>query len=368
MMEKYRVKIPWLNMRREPVADFMTDNIITAVPQNVILDLEEEPNVLNPALGKWYRDVNNHYYNEIGLELFSSDVNIAIALTQSFAWWLKNKLYSIPDLWTLDDSKTVTIAILDTGINEHIDFNFDNITGFNYLDNSKNYKIDSYGHGTHLAGIMVAKGNKSFGVSPNSKLFVAKVCDDDGFADILAVKNALQDIYDGKSGEIGVINMSFELIAKNEEEYNIRIEIDSLLTKLTEEKNIFIICSSGSTEDSFDSFPSIHNSCLAVGFLNSELKRNTASRITPTLDIMAPGTEINSSYQKDSTTALSGTSQAAAFVSAAIALVLQKKINSAPDIFVLKKALLSSAYSESYPVSEYGHGIINPNNFYKQII
>jgi len=73
-MARFKVNVPLLNVRKAPVADFKTDNIITTVSDGLILDLEEETNVPNPALGKWYRDAQGQYYSGIGLmsELFEN--------------------------------------------------------------------------------------------------------------------------------------------------------------------------------------------------------------------------------------------------------------------------------------------------------
>lgn len=369
-MARYKVIVNTLNVRKTIPTDLPDKTtVFPTVSKGHILELEEVTNVPNPNLGKWYKDSVDQFYWGGGLQLLDTETTTFSPPT-GYPWWLKNNLYAIPDLWKQKDQTKVTIAILDTGINKHIDFNFNNITGYNYLDNTPEYKTDVHGHGTHLAGIMVAQGKKSYGVAPNANLFVAKVCTDKGFPNINAVKKALEDIYTNKNNiqNSVIINMSFELIPNNQQEYDLKLEIENLINKLYNEKNTISICSSGDINDSSDTFPSLLNNCISVGALNKILTRHPDSRITDTLDIMAPGDNIESSYGEDKTVSLSGTSQAAAFISGVIALVLQKKSKSVFEVEIVKKKLLSTAISQSFLSKEYGHGIVNPNEFFNQLI
>ncbi|WP_343696860.1 S8 family serine peptidase [Flavobacterium sp.] len=367
-MERYKVIVPKLNVRKAPVADFNDkSNIITTVSDGLVLDLEEYHNVPNPGLGKWYTDGKGQFYS--GLGLVGEDLKVNKLVSLKYPWWIDNNLYSIPELWKENEKTKVTIALLDTGISEHEDFNFNNIIGYNYLDNSANYKTDINGHGTHLAGIMIAQGKKTYGVAPNANLFVAKVCDDSGTPNIKAVKNALLDIYNSKNGASGIsiINMSFGLKTINEDEYKIKLEIESLLRQIYIEKKIILISSSGKIDDKKDSFPSTLNECISVGCLNSKFERHPFSRITKTLDIMAPGDEILSSNGINNVKKDSGTSQAAAYISSVCALILQRQKILITDPEFVKKSLFASAYSNSFPLEEYGHGIVNPNKFYTDL-
>ena len=292
-----------------------------------------------------------------------------MALKSNYPWWFENSLYSIPKLWLLKSEQTVIVALLDTGISDHIDFDFSKITGFNYLTQSAEYKTDIHGHGTHCAGLIASCGKKSYGIAPETNLFVAKVCDDKGRPIIDAVKNVLEDIYFERNGCKGVriINMSFNLAAQSEEEFNKMRDIENLLIKLSTEKQCIIVCSCGSIDDIDDSFPARVNDCIAVGSINSEFKRSTFSRITPILDILAPGESILSSNDTDLVKFLSGTSQATAFISGVCSLAIQKiKKTVAADSF--KKILYQTAYSESFLLQEYGHGIINPNKLVETIL
>lgn len=281
----------------------------------------------------------------------------------NYPWWLKNSLFSIPGLWAMTTERDVKVAILDTGISKHVDFDFSKTKGYNYLSDSVDYQTDVNGHGTHCAGIIAAKGLKSYGVAPGSLLFVAKVCDDNGRPAMAAVQRALNDIYNGKNGadEVRIINMSFNVPARNPQEVIIKKEIATLIGKLSQEKQCIIVCSSGSVDDIDDSFPAKVEDCIAVGSLSSQLVRSTFSRITAILDIMAPGEGIVSSAGTGSTISKDGTSQAAAFVSGVCALAFQKMHPAEITQSIFKKTLFQTAISNSFSLPEYGHGIIDPN-------
>lgn len=89
-MERYKVIVPKLNVRKAPVADIKDkSNIITTVNEGLILELEEVPNTPNPSIGKWYRDKQNQYYWAGGLMMlttrpFSALVSLPINLPENY--------------------------------------------------------------------------------------------------------------------------------------------------------------------------------------------------------------------------------------------------------------------------------------------
>ena len=312
--------------------------------------------------GDPYEDNDQWYRNDAGNYFWSGGFNTPDK-TGNYPWWIKNSVFSIPELWSEPSLREVKVAILDTGISKHIDFNFTKITGYNYLSNTNDYQSDIYGHGTHLAGIIAASGIKSYGVAPETNLFIAKVCDDYGRPKINAVKEALNDICEGKNGGDGirVINMSFDLPPEREQDELLIKDIENLINRLSDEKQCIIVCSCGEISDLYDSFPAKMPACIAVGSVNLNLFRSSKSRITPILDIMAPGEAITSSKDTMLTVELSGTSQAAAFVSGVCSLSIQRMKQTEFLAESVKNILFKTAYNNSFSIPEYGHGIINPN-------
>lgn len=307
------------------------------------------------GIDTWMKDEAGNYYWSGGV--------LEVKQIGIYPWWLENSLFSIPKLWTIESKNVVKVAILDTGLSQHYDLDFSKISGYDYVSDTNIKFIDNYNHGTHLAGIIAAQGKKIMGIAPETHLFIAKVCDDKGRPIIKAVKNALDDIYAGRKGtsDVKVINMSFDVATQSEEERNLKKDIESLINKLVGEKQNIIVGSIGGIDDVVDSFPARMDSCIAVGSVNSDLFRSKFSRITKNLDIMAPGEKIASLYKVDSIREDKGTSQAAAFITGVCSLAFQKTNSGliSSDIFI--KVLYQTAFSNAYPIQEYGHGVINPN-------
>jgi hypothetical protein len=74
-MERYRVIVPRLNVRKAPVADFNDkSNILTTVSEGLELDLKEYQENPNPSLEKWYTDGKGQFYWGGGLQIVISEI------------------------------------------------------------------------------------------------------------------------------------------------------------------------------------------------------------------------------------------------------------------------------------------------------
>lgn len=93
------------------------------------------------------------------------------------------------------DASKVTVAVLDTGIDyTHPELEGRVIKGYNFVDNSLDV-MDRFGHGTHVAGIIGAKGNNGIGVAGiawNVNLLAVKVLGDNGQGSTAAVMKGIQ--------------------------------------------------------------------------------------------------------------------------------------------------------------------------------
>jgi subtilisin family serine protease len=76
--------------------------------------------------------------------------------------------------WLYSNGKGVTIAIIDTGVNN--DYNLSLISGFNSLTNTTSDTSDDNGHGTIVAGLAAGNGPKYYGIAPAAKIMpVSKI-------------------------------------------------------------------------------------------------------------------------------------------------------------------------------------------------
>ncbi len=216
----------------------------------------------------------------------------------------------------------IKIAILDTGINyNHEDLDANYRGGYNFITNGRGSDDpfdDSYNqHGTNIAGIIAAESNDIgvVGVAPDASIYAVKVLDGSTFG-------SLSDIIAG-------IQWAVE---NNMDIANISIAgVDSSLLQATcdaaEQAGLLIVASAGNTYSGAAQFPAAYDSVVAVAGTDQNDSKGFFSPIDPVLEIAAPGLNIYSTAQENSYAALSGTSQSAAFVSGAAALLLSKGIN-----------------------------------------
>jgi subtilisin family serine protease len=118
----------------------------------------------------------------------------------------------------------VTVAVLDTGIASHSELNGRVVQGYDAIGKTEGKPGDGHGHGTHMAGIILANQNGGgvigvAGVAPGApKVVVApvKVLYNDGTGYASAVINGLQWVSNNYNGRgIRVVNMSFGFKFKN---------------------------------------------------------------------------------------------------------------------------------------------------------
>jgi lantibiotic leader peptide-processing serine protease len=116
----------------------------------------------------------------------------------------------------------VKVAVIDSGIDDtqqELVGKVDRILSRSFIEESlqplppdvnpatvKNWEVDTIGHGTHVAGIIAARGVSVAGVAPRVTLIAVKVVGKSGFADWGTIIKAI--IYAANSGA-NVINMSF---------------------------------------------------------------------------------------------------------------------------------------------------------------
>lgn len=296
----------------------------------------------------------------------------------------------------------IRIGILDTGIDvthnsmDHlVDGKTDNgelqgfrdfISGVTGVENA----YDDNGHGTHVVGIMAARGSSVGdrilyggidlkGASPEARFFVAKVCAEDGCPDA-AIATGLNWM---RTNNVDVISMSL-----GGEKFPITIG-DQVRTAVNAaiDEGIVVVASAGNDGPNNEDVdePADIEGVIAVGAIQKGediwrgSSRGTNSgenacrgsifgaqigRCDPHMkpEIVAPGVEILSAWIDGSYVKATGTSQAAPFVASAVALMLEGKpqlVNRA-DVYAVKQALVDSAKQVAAQDHDdaYGYGIL----------
>ncbi len=212
----------------------------------------------------------------------------------------------------------VKVALLDTGINiRHPDL-IDNLYGgYNAIDPRK-APVDTYGHGTHVAGIIAGTKNEIgvVGAAPQANLYAVKVLDiNSGY--ISDVIEGLQWCIDN---QMQVVNMSVGLpedVAAFHE----------AITAAYEQGIVLVAASGNYGSGETVTYPAKYPEVIAVGATDYNNQITYWSSQGTEVDIAAPGLDIYSTYLGVSYRNLTGTSMACPHVSGAAALVLASGIS-----------------------------------------
>lgn len=155
-----------------------------------------------------------------------------------------------------------------------------------FVSNDTSYDFyDQLGHGTHVAGTILAElnGQGVVGVAPRAQVLAGKVCGRFGCSSISIIEGVQWAIQQ----KADVINMSLGGPMSS------RAQNEALAA--AEAAGVVNVAASGNGGNAKVSFPAAYDSVLAVGAVDPNIRRATFSQYGPELDVVAPGTEVLSS-------------------------------------------------------------------------
>jgi len=211
----------------------------------------------------------------------------------------------------VSDNPEILVAILDTGIDlQHEDLAGKVAGGVNLTDSPT--ASDLLGHGTHVAGIIAATANNGIGIAglaPNSRLLNVKAADDSGMvwpSDI--AKGIVWAVDNGAS----IINMSLLVPASS--------PVLEEAVDYAWSRGVVLIAAAGNNIKSIPVYPACYPKVIAVAATDIDGSLWAGSNYGDWVDVYAPGVEIYSTLPGNEYGYKSGTSMAAACVTAAAAL------------------------------------------------
>jgi serine protease AprX len=289
---------------------------------------------------------------------------------------------------TGDTGQGVTVAVLDTGIDNLPDFAGRLIGGVDLTGSNTPYQ-DSYGHGTFVAGLIAGNGASSngqySGEAPGAKLVSVKVAGAQGTTHLGTLISGLQWVVDNENTYgIKVVNIS---LGYQPSQSTVNNPLDNAV-EATWNAGVAVVVSAGNAGPFNGTIlaPADDPLVITVGALDdmattspADDEMNDFSSVGPTspdgwakpdivtsgrsvVSLAAPGSTIYNSYPSGRIGSAnfvgSGTSFSAAVVSGAAALVLAATPGITPD--QLKARLLG--YASPGPIGNPfadGHGALN---------
>ena len=230
--------------------------------------------------------------------------------------------------------KGIGVALLDTGIYPHMDFE-NRIWGFCDFISNKKYPYDDNGHGTCVAGILGGSGAASKGqykgIAPACGLVALKVLDRFGNGNRADVLKAFQWILKNREKyQIKVVNISVGTT------YRTRSDHDELVkgVELLWDEGLVVVAAAGNQGPEAGSVtaPGCSKKIITVGSSDMLMGERAVSGRGPTFecvckpDLVAPGRRIIACAPGASNTygIKSGTSMSTPLISGAAALALEK--------------------------------------------
>jgi serine protease AprX len=271
----------------------------------------------------------------------------------------------------------IDVALIDTGVSTVSSLSASNkiVVGpdlsFESQTTNLNY-LDTFGHGTHMASIIggreVAKGTGTnyakdttnfYGMAPDSRIVSLKLADSGGQVDVTQVIAAIDWVNQYKSSNgwnIRVLNLSFG----TESDQSPQADPLSWAAECAWKNGIVVVAAAGNDGGQVAGLanPAYNPWVLAVGAVDTKGTDTMSDDVVPAfsakqggnwgsrpVDVVAPGVSIAGQTTPGSGIAAaypsaaigngfmkgSGTSQAAAVVSGAVADILQKRPSLTPD-------------------------------------
>lgn len=235
------------------------------------------------------------------------------------------------------------LEVAGNGVDDDGNGYIDDVYGINAITNSGD-PLDDHGHGTHVAGIMGARGNNSrgiAGVSWNSKIIAAKFLAADGSGSTANAIKAINYIVALKNRGTNIVVMNNSWGGAG---YS--AALSSAIADASTAGILFVAAAgnNASNNDTTPQYPANYSSAnvISVASVTSASVLSSFSNFgEQTVHIAAPGSAIASCGIAGDYVYMSGTSMAAPQVSG-VALLAQSRCNSSLRMVLLRSAVVNT--------------------------
>lgn len=277
-----------------------------------------------------------------------------------------------PTAWgTYHSSNTITLAVVDTGIDStHPELSGRILSGYNYVSNNAD-TTDDNGHGTHVSGIAAAISNNKSGIASicfnACNILPVKVLDNTGTGATSAVASGVTYAADHGAR---IINMSLGSTAYSQSLQN---AVDYAWGK-----NVVIVAAGGNDGSSTVEYPAGDDHVMGVAATDSSDANTWFSDWGNQIGVAAPGNAIlstmptysvyltNTSGYYQNYDALSGTSMSSPHVAGLAGLLIAYNGGNINN-FAVYQALQRGADADSVSYPAAANGGWEPHNGYGRI-
>ncbi|MFE1176061.1 S8 family serine peptidase [Streptomyces sp. NPDC058773] len=273
-------------------------------------------------------------------------------------WPLRS--FGADDVWKVSTGKGVIVAVIDDPVDgSHPDLKGNVLPGKSFLDGGTADRPDGKNeHGTAMASLIAGHGHGPGGsdgvkgLAPDAKILPVGIDlgdKEESYAEPLryAVDHGAK-----------IVNMSFE-------DFGDTSPAEKAAVDYARKHDVLMVAASGNSGSSIPRLPSAAPGVLAVGAVDIDLKVWKFSNYGSYIKLLAPGLHIRSAGVETPYRLANGTSDSAAYVSAAAALLRSKF----PDLtagqianrLVKTAGLPDDMKGKKLPDPHYGYGFIRPS-------
>ncbi|MDR3609211.1 MAG: S8 family serine peptidase [Ignavibacteriaceae bacterium] len=292
-------------------------------------------------------------------KVYTANLNESVHLIEADSVWI---VYG-------NTGDSIKVAILDSGIDymhpalgKGYGPGFKVIGGYDFVNND-NDPMDDNGHGTHVAGIIAANTDSIKGVAPNALLLAYKVLNADGNgyeSDIIAgIERAVDPDNNGSPDDkVDIANMSLGGAGDPND------AMSTAVNNAVKIGVVFCVAAGNSGKYGTIGSPGCAEDAITVGstdksnlssYFSSKGPTSDAYTIKP--DILAPGSNIKSTFLNNTYQILSGTSMATPHITGVCALIKKQHKDWTPEM--IKSAIMTTAKDINLDVMTQGCGIVN---------
>lgn len=244
--------------------------------------------------------------------------------------------------WSNADGSGVRVAILDSGFQAHSDFSDSQMTSLDFTGTG----VDGLGsgHGTSVASIIGGR----LGIAPGAELLPIRVLDEQGQGNSYDLARAIIAAVDEGAD---IINMSLGLYQ------DVPVLHEAIL--YAGERDVLMVAAAGNDGYGQIAYPAAYSQVLSVTAVDARGQQARFPNQSDTIDFAAPGFEVVAAAEDGAYVRFSGTSAAAPFVTATLAVLISEFASNGGDLSVdVLKGYLNDAGAPGVdPV--YGAGTID---------